>query len=114
MSATFLGLPSFPEAAAASTQDEQLRRNLTHATHGIRAKRGRVVGEKPDFEELRHAGAAIKNKVLRHLDTYLLEVEQKVTAAGGTVHWAMDADEAKRIVTDLVKATAEKEVVKVK
>ncbi|CAM5552733.1 L-lactate dehydrogenase complex protein LldF OS=Streptomyces griseomycini OX=66895 GN=FHS37_005552 PE=4 SV=1 [Streptomyces griseomycini] len=37
-----------------------------------------------------------------------------MTAAGGTVHWAVDADEANRIVAELVKATGESEVVKVK
>ncbi|NED52042.1 lactate utilization protein, partial [Micromonospora aurantiaca] len=40
--------------------------------------------------------------------------EEKVTEAGGTVHWARDAAEANRIVADLVKATGETEVVKVK
>src|SRR5690606_9735441 len=37
-----------------------------------------------------------------------------VTEAGGHVHWAADAAEANRIVTDLVKATGETSVVKVK
>ncbi len=37
-----------------------------------------------------------------------------MTAAGGTVHWAVDAEEANRIVTGLVRATGEREVVKVK
>jgi L-lactate dehydrogenase complex protein LldF len=41
-------------------------------------------------------------------------VEERVTAAGGQVHWARDATEANRIVTDLVKATGVDEVVKVK
>ena len=41
-------------------------------------------------------------------------MEEAVTAAGGTVHWAADADEANRIVADLVRATGESEVVKVK
>ncbi|MFD4578210.1 lactate utilization protein B, partial [Streptomyces sp. NPDC058417] len=51
---------------------------------------------------------------LRHLDHYLVELEEAVTAAGGTVHWAADAEEANRIVTELVQATGESEVVKVK
>lgn len=37
-----------------------------------------------------------------------------MTAAGGVVHWAADAEEANRIVTELVRATGEREVVKVK
>src|SRR6185503_2214137 len=37
-----------------------------------------------------------------------------VTRAGGTVHWARDAEEANRIVVDLVRRTGAGEVVKVK
>jgi L-lactate dehydrogenase complex protein LldF len=114
MTATFLGTPSFPEAAKKALADTQLRANLARATATIRGKRAAVVAERPDWEELRRAGEALKDQVLRHLDTYLLELEEKVTAAGGTVHWARDAEEANRIVVDLVKATGETEVVKVK
>jgi L-lactate dehydrogenase complex protein LldF len=114
MTATFLGTPAFPEAAKRALQDTQLRANLAHATATIRTKRAAVVGERPDWEELRLAGEALKDQVLRHLDTYLLQLEEKVTAAGGTVHWARDAAEANRIVVDLVRATGETEVVKVK
>jgi L-lactate dehydrogenase complex protein LldF len=114
MSGTYLGLPSFPQAAHSSTRDTQLRANLTHATHTIRAKRAVAVGELADWGGLRAAGAAIKDETLRHLDRYLEQLEASVTAAGGTVHWATDADEANRIVTELVRATGETEVVKVK
>jgi L-lactate dehydrogenase complex protein LldF len=114
MSGTYLGLPSFPKAAAVSTQDAQLRANLTHATHTIRDKRATAVSELADWAELRAAGAAIKEHTLRHLDHYLEQLEEAVTAAGGTVHWATDADEANRIITELVHATGETEVVKVK
>jgi L-lactate dehydrogenase complex protein LldF len=114
MSRTDLGMPSFPQAARASTKDTRLRAHLTHATHTIRAKRATAVGELHDWPELRAAGAAIKDETLRHLDRYLLQLEAAVTAAGGTVHWAADAGEANRIVADLVRATGETEVVKVK
>jgi L-lactate dehydrogenase complex protein LldF len=114
VSGTYLGLPAFPEAARTSTKDAQLRANLTHATHTIRAKRANAVGELADWQGLRAAGAAIKDHTLRHLDTYLEQLEAAVTAAGGTVHWAVDAADANRIVTELVRATGETEVVKVK
>ncbi|MBR7839348.1 iron-sulfur cluster-binding protein [Actinospica durhamensis] len=91
-----------------------MRANLTRATHTIRDKRARAVAELEDWDQLRAAGKAIKDQTLRHLDRYLLQVEEKVTAAGGHVHWARDADEANRIVTELIKATGETEVVKVK
>ena len=111
---TYLGMPAFPKAAKASTRNERLRANLRHATHTIRDKRDHAVGELADWAQLREAGKRIKDHTLRHLDTYLLQLEERVTAAGGTVHWAGDAGEANAIVADLVKATGEREVVKVK
>ncbi|MBE1586401.1 lactate utilization protein B [Nonomuraea angiospora] len=115
MSATFLGMPgNFPKNAAKAVQDSQLRYNLRKATHTIRGKRANVVGELPDWQELRAAGKAIKDHTLRNLDRYLVQLEAAVTRAGGTVHWARDAAEANAIVAGLVKATGETEVVKVK
>ncbi|MEU3304087.1 lactate utilization protein B [Streptomyces sp. NPDC006678] len=111
---TYLGMPAFPKAASESTQNLTLRGNLRHATHTIRDKRAKAVAELDDWAGLRAAGAAIKNRTLRHLDHYLEQVEAAVTAAGGQVHWAADAAEANRIVTGLVRATGETEVVKVK
>jgi L-lactate dehydrogenase complex protein LldF len=123
---TFLGLPGasatgqlrterpFPQAAHDAVQDSQLRHNLGNATATIRSKRAAVVGEVPDWAELRAAGAALKDDVLVNLERYLLQLEQNVTARGGTVHWARDADEANRIVTGLVQAAGAREVVKVK
>ncbi|MFJ2810065.1 lactate utilization protein B [Kitasatospora sp. NPDC087271] len=124
MTGTFLGMPAFrqaaspqatfPQAAAAAVRDERLRANLRHATHTIRDKRARAVAELDDWAELRAAGKAIKDHTLRHLDRYLVQLEEAVTTAGGIVHWAADAEEANRIVADLVRATGETEVVKVK
>ncbi len=52
--------------------------------------------------------------MLAHLDGYLVQLEARVTERGGVVHWARDATEANRIVTELVAATGSREVVKVK
>ncbi|WP_250300585.1 LutB/LldF family L-lactate oxidation iron-sulfur protein [Streptomyces sp. A 4/2] len=114
MSGTFVGMPSFPVAAGVAVTDERLRGNLRRATHTIRDKRAVAVGELADWGALREAGKEIKDRTLRGLDGYLVELEAAVTAAGGVVHWASDADEANRIVVDLVRATGEREVVKVK
>ncbi len=113
-SKVWLDPPAFPVAARAAVRDSQLRHNLTKATTTIRGKRAGVVAELPDWQELTDAGAALKDQVLHNLDTYLLQVEERVTAAGGHVHWARDAAEANRIVADLVLATGADEVVKVK
>jgi L-lactate dehydrogenase complex protein LldF len=104
----------FPSAARVALRDTQLRRNLAVATRTIRDRRAQVVAERPDWEELREAGRALKQRVLRHLDSYLVEFEAAVEQAGGHVHWARDADEAGSVVRSLVEATGAREVVKVK
>ncbi len=106
--------PTFPEAARGALGDTQLRRNLGAATATIRAKRAAVVAEVPDWEELREAGRQIKEESLRRLPELLEQLEGQVTARGGVVHWARDATEANRIVTELVRATGARELVKVK
>ncbi len=130
MSSTFLGVPirrskdqpesplrgpeSFPKAAKKELANGQLRRNLAHATSTIQAKRALVVGEMPDWEALRDTGSAIKTDVMARLPQLLEQLEANVTARGGVVHWAVDAEEANRIVTQLVRATGSTEVLKVK
>jgi L-lactate dehydrogenase complex protein LldF len=104
----------FPKAARAALADSQLRRNLGHATSTIRAKRARVVGEVPDWEALRDAGAEIKDRALRHLDVHLERLEEAVTRAGGTVHWARDGAEACAVVAEVARAHGSDEVIKVK
>jgi L-lactate dehydrogenase complex protein LldF len=110
----FPGAPAFPDAARATLTDAQLRRNLRKATGTIRDKRTAAVAELDDWEALRDAGAALKRRTARHLDTYLLQLESAVAAAGGKVHWAADAAAASRLVVGLVRDAGADEVVKVK
>ena len=111
---TFAGTPPFPEAARTALADTQLRANLGRATATIRTKRANVVAERADWEELRLAGAAIKDNVMRDLPALLDQLERAVTAAGGVVHWARDAAEANAIVAGIAGDAGATEVVKVK
>src|SRR5581483_2649481 len=105
---------SFPEAAKELLQNTQLRHNVRHATGVIRRKRAAVVQEQSDWEQLRDSGHEIKEHTLRYLDFYLEQFERNCTAAGGRVHWARDADEANRIIVEIIRSHQEKEVIKVK
>ena len=42
---------------------------------------------------------------MANLGEYLTQLEAAVTARGGVVHWARDADEANQIALDLVRAS---------
>ena len=104
----------FPRAAQEALANRQVRANLLHATATIRLKRAQAVAEVPDWEELRDAGAAVKDVALLSLDRLLVDLEGAVTRRGGTVHWVRDAAEANALVTELVRREDVESVVKVK
>ena len=106
--------PPFPEAVLPVLRNPQLRKNVAHATDVIQAKRARLVTEKTDWQELRAAGAAIRDHALANLGTYLEQFEAQCTSAGGTVHWAGDAEEARRIILNILKEENASEVIKIK
>ncbi len=106
--------PSFQKAALPLLDDSQLRKNVRHATEVIQRKRAIVSEEIPDWQALRSAASQIKQRTLLRLDEYLLQFEAACTAAGGHVHWASDAEEANRIITNLVRRQNANEVLKIK
>ena len=73
-----------------------------------------MVAEVDDWEQLREAGSALKDRVLRHLDEHLVALEERVRDGGGVVHWARDGGEANAIVTRLVAESGARAVVKAK
>jgi L-lactate dehydrogenase complex protein LldF len=106
--------PEFPIAARRVIGNAQLRKNVRHATAVIEAKREKVVTEMPDWQQLRESGRRIREHTLRYLDQYLELFETNFTKAGGTVHWARDAAEARQIIIDLAKKAGGNEVIKIK
>jgi L-lactate dehydrogenase complex protein LldF len=106
--------PPFPKAVLPVLRNPQLRKNVAHAIDVIQAKRARLVTEKSDWQELRAAGAAIRTHALENLGAYLEQFEERCTAAGGTVHWAADAAEARQIILKLLREENAPEVIKIK
>ena len=101
---TFLGMPKFSKAAKHELSIGVQRKNMRNATTTIRNKRAMRVSESPDWESLRGAAKEIKDRVGRHLDTYLLQAEESLKANGVHVHWARNAQEANEIVAQIAKA----------
>jgi len=112
--------PPFPKAAVKALADDQLRRNVRHATNVIQTKRARVAGELAEWQDLRESARQIREHTMANLDAYLLQFEANCTRAGGQVHWARDAAEAQSIVTRLAKeaiaanAPGQNQVIKIK
>jgi L-lactate dehydrogenase complex protein LldF len=105
---------TFAKAAHVELGNLQMRRNLRHATTTIREKRLRTIRELPNWEGLRVQGETTKDWVLAHLEENLLRFEASVVNAGGQVHWARDAAEARQIVAQIAQGHDTREVIKVK
>ncbi len=93
----------FREAADEALADADLQANLARLKGNFLARRSRARDSLPEFDELVDEAVGIKNHVLDHLDTYLVAFEEAVEASGGTVHWARDDAEARRIVLDICR-----------
>jgi L-lactate dehydrogenase complex protein LldF len=78
--------------------------------------RGRAerVAEMGNYEELRSAAAAIRDRALAHLDLYLEEFERNATARGAVVHWAQTREDVNRIVCDIARRHGVRKAVKSK
>jgi L-lactate dehydrogenase complex protein LldF len=90
--------PAFKQNAKAALADAQLQKALGHVRAGFIEKRARAVEALPEFDRLRDNARAIKDHTLAHLDLYLEAWEEKVTEAGGEVHYAETAEEARAAI----------------
>jgi L-lactate dehydrogenase complex protein LldF len=100
----------FKENVKAAMADPNLQKAMKNAGEGFVGKRRAAAGGVPEFDQIRDAARDLKNHVLGHLDLYLARYEQKVTAAGGHVHWAETAEDMRRIVLDICRSVDAKTV----
>ena len=102
----------FKERAVFAIHDASLQQALGKARGGFVGKRVQQVAELPEFEQLREEAKNTKNHILDNLDHYLERYEAAVTKAGGQVHWARDAEEARNIILGICKRVDAKTVTK--
>ncbi len=110
--AAHLTSPAFKENATAAMADPQLQSALHGIETGIVDRRRATVAKLPEFEALRDSARDIMNHTLAHLDLYLEKFEQRCTAAGGNVHYAVSAEEARATVLDICRKANAKLVTK--
>jgi L-lactate dehydrogenase complex protein LldF len=102
----------FRDMAREAVQDEALHRNLRIAAERFKALRDRGFAGLSDPEGARERGRAVKERSLSRLPELLRQLEQRVTEAGGVVHWARDDREAREIIHGIARSNGVKSVVK--
>ena len=109
---TTLTSPRFKENAKAALADAQLQRAVRDAGGGFVGRRQEAASKLAEFDLLRDSARAIKDHTLAHLDLYLEIYEQRITAQGGRVHYAITAEEARAIVLDICRQANARTVTK--
>ncbi|MDQ2081815.1 LutB/LldF family L-lactate oxidation iron-sulfur protein [Xanthobacteraceae bacterium Astr-EGSB] len=104
--------PAFKANAKAALADTELQKALALVEVNFIVRRRAAADQLPEFEALRDEARDIKDHALAHLDLYLEEYEKRVVAHGGHVHFAVDAEEARRIVLDVCRRLGAKTVTK--
>ena len=104
--------PDFKARAVRALADPGLQRALAKSGPGFHAKRAKAVEGLPEFERLRDLGRDIKDHALANLDHYLETYAANVERAGGHVHWASTAEDARGIVLDICRAAGARTVTK--
>ena len=102
----------FKENAAEALADAHIQRAMRNVETGFIDKRVKAVNDLPEFDALRDSARDIKNHTLDHLDLYLEAYEKKVTAAGGHVHWAENAEQARSIILEICRQAGARTVTK--
>lgn len=93
----------FQEAATIALDNIPLKTALFRATTNTNLARTIAIDELDEYHEARQQARGAKLRALHDLPDLLEQVEHKVTAAGGTVLWAVDGDETKRHVLDICR-----------
>ena len=95
---------NFPANARAALGDTQLQEALERLRGGFVEGRRQVVARLPEFDALRDRAAEIRRHTLAHLDQYLVQFEERATAAGGIMHWCCNAADARAQILEICQA----------
>jgi L-lactate dehydrogenase complex protein LldF len=106
---TYIGFEKYSGHIPANIPDA-----VQQATSRFVSGRAARVAELPQWEQLRQIGSDIRLHTIENMDGYITRLEEKVEAAGGRVHWAETAEEARRIVLQIANEHNVKTVVKTK
>ncbi|MFA9218189.1 MAG: LutB/LldF family L-lactate oxidation iron-sulfur protein [Sphingomonadaceae bacterium] len=100
---SFVPPADFHARSRAALDDPKLRRSFRGAMDFLQAKRSVQFPDGDELERLRDLGQAVRQHALAHLPQLLVQLEDKLTAAGVQVHWAEDAEQANQIILAIAR-----------
>lgn len=104
----------FKARAGTHLADQRLQTNLKRLSSKFVSARAQAVLDLPEFEAIRDAAVALRNRVLQHLDLWLEQFEQEATRRGATVLYAQSAEEAAQLVVQIGKQYGVTQAIKTK
>lgn len=104
----------FKARAGGKLADVKLQAALRKLQNNFVKGRADRVLELDNFEEIRTAAAAIRDRALDNLDVWLEKFERNAQARGAVVHWAETAADVNRIVCELASKYNVRKVAKSK
>jgi L-lactate dehydrogenase complex protein LldF len=104
----------FKATAGVKLSDANLQAALKRLQGNFVRGRAERVAEMGNYEEVRAAAAAIRDRALADLDLYLEEFERNATARGAEVHWAETREDVNRIVCEIARRHGTRKAVKSK
>jgi L-lactate dehydrogenase complex protein LldF len=104
----------FHKVSVKAAGDEKLKFSINNAVLRQHTGRQGCMTELPDPDGLRDLAGQIKQHALDHLDFYLELLAENVRKRGGHVHFASSADDARRIILDVVRQAGCSRVIKSK
>ncbi len=104
----------FKRKSSMQLEDAHFQQNMRKYGRNFADKRAQAVAQVANFEDIRSAGAAIRDRALANLDAYLMQFERAANAQGATVHWAESKEDVNRIVLEIARRHGVQKVVKSK
>lgn len=105
---------TFHREAERLTHDLRHRELIQKALGGYYIKRDEQKEKYRDWQRARASAASAKYEAINHLDRYLIELSNKLSARGTKVFWAADGAEASDYIASVARGAGVKRIIKSK
>ncbi len=105
---------NFHERVDKGLNNTIMRQALRNGTNTFITKRETALSTLGNSDDIRDKARLMRRHTIANLDRYLEMLVENVEKAGGIVHWAPDADDARRIVREIAEMNGVKSIIKSK